>query len=207
MTRSEEMALVTHILEGDADAFEQIVEENEKRVYNLALKMLSNDNDALDISQEAFLKAYLGLKSFRGECRLSVWIYRLTYNLCIDFIRKKARTPAISLVFTGEDGQEGEIELPDLRHMPEDELLKRETLRAVNAAINDLGDEHREVLLLREVAGMSYIEIAETLSLSEGTVKSRLSRARESLVKKLVRNGTFSAGQRQKGESEVGRRE
>ena len=207
MTRSEEMALVSRILDGDTNAFERIVEENEKKVYNLALKMLSNENDALDISQEAFIKAYVSLKSFRGDCRLSVWMYRLTYNLCIDLIRKKSRAPVSSLVFLSEDGQEDEFEIPDLRYMPEDELLKSETIRAVNAAIDELGDEHREIFLLREVAGMSYLEISETLSLSEGTVKSRLSRAREALVKRLVISGTFSVSQRQKGESEVGRRE
>ena len=207
MTRSEEMALVNRILEGDANAFEQIVEDNEKKVYNLAFKMLSNESDALDVSQEAFLKAYISLKSFRGECRLSVWMYRLTYNLCIDHIRKRSRTQAVALTFVNDDGQEGEIEIPDLRQMPEDELFKRETINAVRSAIDELGDEHREILLLREISGMSYIEIAETLSLSEGTVKSRLSRARESLVKKLVRNGTFSGNARQNSESEVGRRE
>ena len=207
MTRSEEMELVNQILEGDANAFERIVVENEKKVYNLALKMLSNENDALDISQEAFLKAYVSLKGFRGECRLSVWMYRLTYNLCIDFMRKRSRTPTTALVFTGEDGQESEIEIPDLRHMPEDELLKREKTQKVSAAIEGLGEEHRAVLLLREVSGMSYLEISETLAISEGTVKSRLSRARESLAKNLVRDGTFSDKQRQKGESEVGRRE
>ena len=207
MTRSEEMVLVTRILEGDVNAFERIVEENEKKVYNLAFKMLSNKDDALDVSQAAFIKAYTSLNRFRGDCRLSVWMYRLTYNLCIDLIRKKSRAPVSALAFVSEDGQEGEFEIPDLRNMPEDALLKREMIRAVNTAIDELGAEHREVFLLREVAGMSYLEIAETLSLSEGTVKSRLSRAREALVKRLVLSGTFSARQRHKGESEVGRRE
>jgi len=153
--------------------------------------MTGNEEDALDISQEAFLKAFRQIGSFRGESRFSVWLYRLTYNLCIDFLRKKPRSSAVSLSYQDDSGETQDVEIPDVRELPEETALRHETRTAIEAGINELSTQHREILVMREITGMSYGEIAETLSLSEGTVKSRLARARLNLASILTKNGTF----------------
>jgi RNA polymerase sigma-70 factor (ECF subfamily) len=203
MTAAEERAVIERVQSGDADAFETLVLDNQKKVYNLALKMTGNENDALDISQEAFIKAYTGLHGFRLESRFSVWLYRMTYNMCIDFIRKKQRTPAASLTYVDDDGEYADLEIPDARYEPSGEVEKKELREAVSRGIGELPVHHREIIVMRELTGMSYEEIAAALGISEGTVKSRLSRARQSLVSLLVKYGTFSGVSRHKTDKEV----
>ncbi len=203
MTAIEELAVIDRVRGGDADAFETLVLENQKKVYNLALKMTGNENDALDISQEAFIKAYTGLKNFRGESRFSVWLYRLTYNLSIDFIRKNQRNKVSSLTYVDDSGDYADYEIPDISYEPESELEKRELLETISKGIGELPEKHREILVMREITGMSYEDISITLGLSEGTVKSRLSRARQGLIVILNKHGTFSQSNRHKSGKEV----
>jgi len=191
LTSDEEIKLIQRVAGGDRNAFEGLVHANQKNVYNLALKMTSSEEDALDISQEAFLKAYRQLEGFRGDSRFSVWMYRLTYNLCIDFLRKKKRATVVSLSWQDDDGDDHDLEIPDMRSQPEEKMIQGEMRETIAASINELGQNHREILVMREITGMSYSEIAETLNLSEGTVKSRLARARLSLASILVKKGTF----------------
>ena len=205
MTPEAEHALVERILRGDRNAFAAIVEENQKNVYRLALRITGSEEDALDMSQEVFLRAYTELGRFRGECRLSVWLYRMTYNACIDLQRRKKRRPTVPLVQPG--GESGEdLEFPDLRYAPETETERRELREAVRQAVDTLSPEHRQVLLMREFGDMSYADMAAALGVSEGTVKSRLARARERAAGILLRNGTFPASGRQKSGKE-GRRD
>jgi RNA polymerase sigma-70 factor (ECF subfamily) len=203
MTPQEELDLIERTKQGDNNAFEALVEENQKKVYNLALKLTGDENDALDLSQDALIKAYLNLGSFRGDCRFSVWIYRLTYNCCIDFIRKRRRAQQGSLTYIGENGDLADLEIPDTRMNPESEVERRELRRAIDEGIGQLSEEHRRIFLLRQIAGMTYEEIALTLHISEGTVKSRLSRARQNLAKNLVESGTISPADRQNKGKEV----
>jgi len=192
MNPEEELKIIQRVIDGDRNAFEELVLNNQKNVYNLALKMTRNEEDALDISQEAFLKAFRQIGSFRGESRLSVWLYRLTYNLCIDFLRKKPRSQTVSLIYDDdESGETTNIEVPDLRNLPEDSAVRAETRRTIAAGINELGLKHREVFVMREVTGMSYDEMAVTLGVNVGTVKSRLARARTRLSEILINKGTF----------------
>jgi len=194
----EELEIIKKVLGGDTDAFEELVLANQKNVYNLALKMTKNEDDALDISQEAFIKAYRQLGIFRGESKLSVWLYRLTYNLCIDFLRKKSKSQVISLSsYQDDSGDSFEMELPDVRELPEDNLARKELRNEIAESIEKLGQSHREILIMREMNDMSYMEIAQTLGISEGTVKSRIARARLNLANILVENGTFSENYRQ----------
>lgn len=203
MTLLEEQALIERVKGGETDAFEALVLDNQKKVYNLALKMTGNENDALDISQEAFIKAYTGLKNFRAESRFSVWLYRLTYNLSIDFLRKTQRTQVSSLTYLDDNGEFTDFEIPDLRCEPESALEKRELREAISKGIDELPEKHREILIMREITGMSYEDIALTLNLSDGTVKSRISRARAGLVLRLNKYGTFSQSNRHKSGKEV----
>ena len=203
MTAEDELRIIKKVLKEDKSAFEELVLANQKNVYNLALKLTCNEEDALDISQEAFFKAYIQLKNFRGESRFSVWMYRLTYNLCIDFLRKKPKATVISLTYNDNDDDAGDIEIPDTRELPEDVILSRESRKIIADSIGELGSSHREILIMREITGMSYSDMAITLNVSEGTVKSRLARARKNLAGILIDKGTFPESFRQKEREEA----
>ena len=197
MTAQEEHALIQKARGGDAAAFEEIVRANEKTVYHLALRQLGSPEDAEDAAQETFLKAYTGLKNFREDAKLSVWLYRITCNVCTDILRK--RKDAQSLSVETEDG-ELELDVPDVRFDPV-ELTERSELREqVSAALSALPEDARKILLLREIGGQSYEEIAETLELDMGTVKSRIFRARKKLCSLLQGNiSGETASKKQKG--------
>ena len=193
MADRREMEIVRRVIKGDTDAFETLVTENQKKIYNLAYRMVRNEQDALDLTQEAFLKAYRSLSQYRGESGFSVWLYRLASNICIDFLRKKKKQNIVSLVYDGEDGETAEMDIADESQSPERVLEKSEARRAVAAGLEKLSEEHRKIILLRDVDGYSYEEIAAVLSIEMGTVKSRLARARSALRSELEKTGNFSA--------------
>ena len=171
MTEQQWIARARH---GDADAFEQLVMAYEGPVYRLALRMCGSAEDAREVTQDAFLAAWRGLPAFRGDSRFSSWLYRLTTNAAIDFLRR-------------------EKEAPERTDPQQPELLaeQREQQEALQRALDQLSPEHRQVLLLRVVQQLSYDEIAQALSLESGTVKSRISRARRQLREILLRQGNF----------------
>lgn len=191
MTREEEMHIVRRVLSGDSNAFEALVTENERLVYNLALKMLGNEADAMDASQETFVKAYTSLAGFRGESKFSVWLYRLASNVCVDMLRAR-RGDTVSLS-PEEDGGSGGVQadIPDARFSPEKLLERKELRRAVREGLAALPEDYRRVLVLRELGGLSYEQIADTLDVDMGTVKSRIFRARKKLCKILSSDGNF----------------
>ena len=203
MTPKEELNLIKQASGGDKEAFERLVLENQVNVYNLALKLMKNQEDAADAAQEAFLKAYLKLKDFRGDSRFSAWLYRLTYNTCIDLLRKSQRAATVSLVRSTEDEDEQSIDLADTVPGPEEQIEMRETREIVRREMERLPEEQYRILVMRELAGMSYGEIAQAVGISEGTVKSRIFRARSRLAQELKKSGTFSEVQRQKDRREV----
>ena len=179
MTKDEEKGYIERVLAGDGSAYEPLVTENQTKVYRIALRILKNETDAEDAAQEAFLKAYTSLADFRGDSRFSVWLYRLTNNICIDMLRKNRRAVIVPLRTEDENGEEAELPISDERYSPE-RLAERAADRdAVRSALASLPDDCREILALRESAGLSYDEIAAALSLEVGTVKSRLNRARK----------------------------
>ncbi len=194
MTRETEMQIIRRVLDGRTDDFEALVLENQKKVYNLALKMTGNAEDAYDISQEAFIKAFKALKSFRGDSSFGVWIYRLTSNLCIDFLRREKKRKTSPLVYINNSDDEQEIEIADVSSEPETLYEKAELRQAINEGLMKLPEDHRQVLVLRELNGLSYSEISQTLKVEIGTVKSRIFRARSNLVKYLSEQGNFFEG-------------
>lgn len=193
MTKDEESRLIKAACRGDEGAYEKLVLEHQKLVYNLALKITGSRDDALDVSQDVFLKAYLNLDSFREDSRLSVWLYRLTHNACMDHMKRTRRGNVISLDQEGDSGQEA-FEVPDPSPLPSDTVERREVSRQVWEAIGKLPEDKREVLIMREISGMTYAEIASALKIEEGTVKSRLSRSRLALAEIIKKSGTFSCG-------------
>ena len=200
MTREEERAVIERVLSGDGQAFEALVKANEKGVYNLALRMLGNAQDALDASQEAFFKAYKALGNFRGDSKFSVWLYRLTSNVCLDMLRKAGRYDETSL--TGED--EEDLPLPDSRFDPQAALERAEVRRAVREGLERLDPIFRQALVLRDVSGLTYDEIGQALDLEAGTVKSRIFRARRKLAAYLMADGNIFAPEPSKNETKGG---
>ena len=191
MTRQEEEDIIRSILEGNTDDFEILVKEYEKNVYNLALRMTGDPDDAYDMSQEAFVKAYSSLKSFRFESKFSVWLYRIVSNVCLDYMRSRKRRPAASLSVEDDEGEESQLDIPDDTASPESLLERKLTVEAVQRGLMSLGEEQRKILLMREIEGLSYEEIGEALALEGGTVKSRIFRARKKLCAFLISDGNI----------------
>ena len=192
MTRSEEMEIIRSVLDGDVNAFEKLVLENQRQVYNLALKMTGSEEDAFDISQDAFLRAYSSLDKFRGDSKFSVWLYRLTSNICIDFLRSRRRKGSASLTYLNDEDEEQDFEIPDARFSPETVFEQQQLRRSVSEALDALPTDYREILVLREINGLSYEEIAEVLGVELGTVKSRIFRARKKMCAILMADGNLS---------------
>ena len=191
MTREQEAAVIQAVLDGDVNAYEALVKEYEKNVYNLALRMTGNSEDAADMAQEAFIKAYNSLTAFRGDSKFSVWLYRIVSNVCLDFLRSRSRKQTVSLSTENDDGEEVELDIADETHSPEQLLHRSLTRDAVRRGLAALPPDHREILLLREIQGLSYEEIADVLGLEAGTVKSRIFRARKKLCSFLIKDGNI----------------
>lgn len=191
MTREQEAAVIQAVLDGDVNAYEALVKEYEKNVYNLALRMTGNSEDAADMAQEAFIKAYNSLTAFRGDSKFSVWLYRIVSNVCLDFLRSRSRKQTVSLSTENDDGEEVELDIADDTHSPEQLLDRSLTRDAVRRGLAALPPDHREILLLREIQGLSYEEIADVLGLEAGTVKSRIFRARKKLCSFLIKDGNI----------------
>lgn len=188
----DEKTIIEQVLAGDTNAFGQLVEQYQDRVYNLALRMCGNRDDAFDLAQDAFFRAWRGLAGFQFESSFSTWLFRLTANVCLDWLRAKKRRPTVSLTTVDDEDEEVQLDLPDPGKSPEELLLAAEDRAALMKALNDLPVEYREILTLRAINDLSYAEIAGILKLREGTVKSRLSRARTALRNKLLQNGNKS---------------
>lgn len=193
-----EQELIQAAQRGDQKAFEQLVKDNQSLVYNLAYRMTGNPDDAADLTQDAFLNAWKGLTHFQGQSSFSTWLYRLTSNACVDFLRRQKRRETLSLTME-EDEEDRQIQIPDERYSPQRELERKEAHRILQEGLSALSPEHRQVLLLRESEGLSYQEIAQCLGLEEGTVKSRIARARTALRDFLLQSGNFFREQTSKG--------
>ena len=172
--------------DGDMAAFEQLVTTHQPAIYRLALRMTGNPEDAADMTQEAFLRAWRGLGSFQADSSLSTWLFRLTSNVCIDFLRAARRHLVVPISGLDADGEEYTLDAPDPAKLPEEELLAREERE-------ELAPEQRLILSLRVENDLSYTDIAAVLGVREGTVKSRLARARDQLRKKLSQSGNKAA--------------
>lgn len=191
MNRISEKEIIERVLGGDVNAFEELVLRYEKTVYSLAVRMVSDREDAADMTQEAFIKAYNSLSSFRGDSRFSVWLYRITTNVCLDFLRSKSRRPQVSLTVVDDDDGDVQLDIPDPAADPEDQLMKRLGMQSLSEGLKLLPDKQRQILVMRELGGLSYSEIAAQLSLEEGTVKSRIFRARKNLCAFLLGDGNI----------------
>lgn len=199
MTEVSEKKIIEKVLGGDANAFEELVLKYEKTVYNLALRMVGDRDDASDMTQEAFIKAYGSLSSFRGDSKFSVWIYRIATNVCLDFLRSKSRKQQVSLTVSDDDDEDAQLDIPDPSSAPEQQLMQKMSMQSVEEGLKTLPDKQRQILVMRELGGMSYAEIGAALSLEEGTVKSRIFRARKRLCTFLLDSGNIPDSLASKG--------
>jgi RNA polymerase sigma-70 factor (ECF subfamily) len=178
-TGVQEQALVRQAVAGRQAAFNALVECYQRRLYNYCYRMVGNAEDACDVTQEAFVRAYRNLATFRVGEPFAPWLYRIAHNVCIDHLRRKPNT--LSLDVEMDEGRDP----ADKTASPEDSAQESETRRLINAAIADLPDKYRAVMLLRHGRGMPLDEIAETLGLPLNTVKVHLHRAREQMRNRL----------------------
>ena len=175
-------ALVGRTLNGDQNAFGELVERYQKRAYSVAYGILRNRDDAWDVAQEAFVKAYRNLHRFEGGSAFFTWLYRITYNLSIDHVRTKGRRKVVLVEehrdFEGALQKQGK---PTFQVNPSEVSDRAELSKVLHEAMNALSEKHRAVIVLREVEGLSYEEIADVLGVKKGTVMSRLFHARKNL--------------------------
>ncbi len=187
---AEDTLLALKAADGNDAAFETLVRKYERLVSTCVYSVVGNTEDTMDVSQETFLKAYKSLSSFKGDSEFSTWLYRIAKNTALDFIRKK-KHPSVSIDSSGEENEGFDIPDENISSSPEKKALQNEKIQKLREAIDKLSDEHREIIILRDINDYSYDEISRILGLEEGTVKSRLSRARENLRKILLKENYF----------------
>jgi RNA polymerase sigma-70 factor (ECF subfamily) len=170
---SDDASLIAATLAGDNAAFGQLVGLYQDRLYNSLLRVLGSADDAADIAQDAFVQAYTKLSTFRGTSAFYTWLYRIAFNLAMSHARRQHKTASLDGMksLAGEEPMDG-------RPTAETSVLEQERAELVHAALGQLSVDYREILVLREIEGFSYEEIADILALPVGTVRSRLFRAR-----------------------------
>ena len=183
---AEDAALVRNAQQGDTGAFEELVVRHRDKLYARALSMMRNEEEAIDLSQEAWVKGWQRLTQFQGESSFSTWMTRIVINLCLDELRKQKRRRAESIEEMDEESGGFERQMPAVTINPTERLERGELRQRIDRALNQLSYEHRTVLVLHEFEEMEYKEIAKTMGCSIGTVMSRLFYARRKLAALLA---------------------
>jgi len=185
-----EQDLIKKAQEGDVEAFEQLIRDYEKRILNYCFRMMGNLSDAEDAAQEVFVKIFRFIDSFNGQSSFSTWLYRIASNVCLDLLRKAKRQPkdTVSIYQENDEGEEYSIAIEDTEPDPYERAQLSEAQKVLKEALNQLSDEHKQVIILRDIEGLSYEEIAEAMGTAPGTVKSRINRARQMLKKLLEKD-------------------
>lgn len=178
-------ALVDYAQRGDMAAFEELVGRHRDKIYARAFSMLRNEDEALDLSQEAWVKAWQRLRQFQGDSSFVTWITRIVINLCLDHLRRQKRQLSESFELIEEEGGGVERQMPIEIPNPTAELEREELRRRIDSAMSQLSEAHRTVLILHEFEQMEYKEIAKAMKCSIGTVMSRLFYARRRLASLL----------------------
>ncbi len=186
MSLTEE-ELVAQSREGDVEAFTQLVAKYETKVYTIAYRFFGNHADACDVAQEALIRVYKALPAFRGDSSFLTWVYRIVTNVCKDELRKRSREKTVSIEELMENRKGAMMRKESsISKLPEDTVIQKEWQQEVQELLNSLSEEHKTVIIMRDIQGFSYEEIASLLQCSLGTVKSRLNRARHALKEKLL---------------------
>lgn len=181
-------ALVARAAAGDVPAFEELVRRYQDRVHNFALRWTGNPADAEEVTQEAFLKAFRAMPRFRGDAKFSTWLFQIAKNVCINLFhrgRRQMEHRRVSLQDHMDDDEAVPVQIETPDDNPQEALLEREFAAVASRAIAALDPHYRDALVLRDVEGMDYADIAQILEVPVGTVKSRIHRARSELQKRL----------------------
>ena len=182
----DDLKIIESCLMGNTRIFSRLIDSYKNMVYNLAYRMSNNPHEAEDISQEAFLRAFQSLAHFNPSYKFSTWLYQITLNIIRDRFKKKELNYVSLDAPVETDDSEFYPQPADFNNNPEQIIAQKENLQAIQQAIYSLPLKYREVIVLRHLQDLSYIEIASILKLPQGTVKSRLYRAREQLRKILA---------------------
>ena len=194
ITLVDEKKLIKQSISGDVESFEQLIRQYQRMAYNVAYRMMGNEEDAKDMTQEALVKVFKKLKSFRMDASFSTWLYRIVMNTCKDEMRKKKMsTISIDQSIETEDSQVY-FELEEKGLGPEEKLLQKETQNLVHSALQEIPEDNRMVLILRDIKNLTYDEISEVLDIPKGTVKSRINRGRLALKDVLKARGYNISG-------------
>ncbi len=185
---SEDIQIIDRVLSGDVDAFSGIIERYKDKTFNYVYSQVKDYDEALDITQEIFIMTIEALRSFRRESKFSTWFYSIMVNYCKNYRKKNSRYNVVSINSSKGD-EEYDLQLPDERENPEEEVILNDSLRIVREEISMLPDDYREILVLRDIEGMSYNEISEILGISLSNVKVRIHRGREFLKNRLLTRG------------------
>lgn len=185
---SDDIQVIDRVLAGDVEAFSSIVDRYRDRTFNYVYSQIKDYDEALDVTQEIFIMTIEALASFRRESKFSTWFYSIMVNYCKNYRKKNSRFNLVPIMGSRGD-TEYDLQLPDLRENPEEEVIMNDSLRIVREEIDRLPDDYREILLLRDIQGLSYNEIAEILDISLSNVKVRIHRGREYLKNRLLERG------------------
>lgn len=180
---------MTRAAAGDKDAYRALVEKYQSRAFSIAYEIVKSKHDAEDIIQESFVKAYLSIADFRGQSSFYTWFYRIVYNMAIDFKRRTNRRGGEHAEYEDHMSSDSSVfagATTGKTEGPSDAIFRKEKARKIQEALNEISEEHRMVITLREVDGLSYDEIADVVGVSKGTVMSRLHYARKKLQKALL---------------------
>ncbi len=179
---TNEKILIKRAKDGDTDAFEQLILGCKGKAYNIALKYMKNQEDALDVLQESFLKIFRHLNKFHEESKFDTWVYRIVVNTCNDMLRKNSHhVKDIHIYQINSDSKEEMMDFVDPEPNPEESFFQKEGYSQIELCMESLTPEHREIIILRDIQEMTYDEICHILDCNVGTVKSRLNRARTKL--------------------------
>ncbi len=181
--------LIERYLAGSDEAFNRLVMRHQRRAFNLAYRFTGNYDDAGDIAQEAFLRVYKSLRRFKGDCSFKTWLYKIVLNLSRNKYRSKKRRGEfgkISIDNPGGDGTQNPMQIPDASFSVDREVRRKEIRLRIEESLSLLPKDYREVLVLRHMEGLSYSDISGMLGCAEGTIKSRLHRARVEIRKLLA---------------------
>jgi len=173
-----EKALIQKAKMGDEKSFEALILGCQGRAYNIALRYLHNEEDALDALQESFIKIYRHLNKFKEDSRFDTWVYRIVVNTCNDILRKNSNSKITDSINKIDDEKEAVIDIPDTSSSPEEVIVKKEKTDYILQCLEKLNTDQKEVILLRDIQGFTYEEFSDILQCSIGTVKSRINRSR-----------------------------
>lgn len=180
MTDDAERGFIARAQAGDPRAFSALVREYQDRVFRFILRLIGARDEAMDLTQETFMKAHQALPGWRPDAQFRTWLFRIAHNTALDVLRRRQRIEFVSVA----DLAAGDVgyDIPDPARQPDQRLADRQNIELLERTLQELTTEHREILLLREMEDMSYDEIAASLGIAAGTVKSRLARARSAAL-------------------------